>query len=97
MEWITILLESPKKRNSKSHVIKGIAKIENKLYLLDYVLFSSFEWWYATQLDSVEQYETIKNHSVQCETFYNSKNNTFYTYNELPENIQKLSIICEQI
>jgi len=89
MEWISILLETQPKKNGKSHVIKGIAKINEQLYLLDYVLFSNFEWWNATLLNS-DNYEAIKNSLPESTLYYNSQNDVFAEYSELPENIQKL-------
>lgn len=92
MEWISTILETPPKRNSKSHIIKGIAKINDQLYLLDYVLFSNFEWWAALLLDSIDDYESAKINVGDTNLFYNSTTNSFCTHEELPENIQKLII-----
>lgn len=92
MNWLNILLESStprNKKNKKARVIKGIANINENIYLLDYVLFSNFKWWTAIPLENVEQYSSLKEENIEPKIFYNSESQTFCDFEQLPENIKK--------
>lgn len=86
MEWVKILSETNNK-NKKNHVIKGIAQIDDDLYLLDYILFSNFEWWTAIYLESENELETAQTQTPSL--YYNSSLDRFYTGKELPLEIKK--------
>lgn len=90
MEWNTILLKTTIKKNSPSHVIKGICTINDKIYLLDYVLFSQFEWWMAFELESIESYNPNVSYEQEANLFYNSADQQFYTKENLPDHIRSL-------
>jgi len=53
MNWITILLKSSRK---KKHIIKGIANIDDKHYLLDYVVFTNIQWNAAYEIEDIETF-----------------------------------------
>lgn len=96
MEWNTILLKTTPKKKASSHIIKGICTINEKIYLLEYILFSNFEWWMAYELDGVENYDPQTSYLLQESTlFYNSTTNQFYTKDELPTTIKNLITVYE--
>lgn len=84
MNWITVLLKSPRKK----HVIKGLARIEDKHYYLDYVVFTSFQWYAAYELEDIETFD--KNAlPEETNTFFNVETKTFATLQDLPEDVFK--------
>ncbi len=84
MEWIKILSETNPKNKKSKHVIRGIARINEQLYMLDYILFSQFKWWTAHTVKDENDLEPQT--SNIC---YNSHNNTFCTMDELPQEIKQ--------
>lgn len=82
MNWVQFLLKSPRRK----HVIKGIARIDDKHYYLDYIVFTSFQWYAAYEVADVETFD--KNTlSEETDLFYNVETKTFSTLQGLPEDV----------
>lgn len=90
IEWVNVFLETqPKgKKNKPKRVIKGVAKIDDNIYYLEYILFSGFEWWTANLI--AEFTDTINKNTVFTEPslYYNSIENKFYSFENLPTKIK---------
>lgn len=90
IKWVVSYLEN-QKETKKKRVIKGIAVINGQYYLLDYIVFSGFQWYEAKML-SIKEFESVKSESdmkVKYDMYYNSKTNFFTDYEGLPLNIKQ--------
>ena len=84
MNWITILLKSSRK---KKHIIKGIANIDDKHYLLDYVVFTNFQWYAAYAIEDLETFDKNNIKKSEVSLFYNVETRTFASIQDVPEEV----------
>lgn len=84
MNWTTILLKSNRKRK---HIIKGIANIADKHYLLDYVVFTNFQWYAAYEIKDLETFDKNNLKKSEVNLFYNVETSTFAPIQDVPEDV----------
>lgn len=93
LNWIQIeSISTPQKGSKrKKFPITGVIKMEQKKFLLDYIPFTLFEWYCASEVtdDQCENIkELLKNKKIEYDLFFNVKENKFYSIDETPDHVK---------